>query len=214
MKALDAHLEKITSDGIIDRSAKFRMSREAESSEYRLGLDPHYKKVLITSNYFALASPIMPFGLLGMLFLLDRLSSLYDQSQTPDKDTLQNTQNAQAVYLAAMNEKAMRESKKEIDSLPPPEVLPLCTRQTRKTIKDTGKKQSRVADSVSALRQPKPVNKLFQPWSPRLNITKLLIEKTALQGYLEKLGRQQDYHGFCRISARIGLLDKALQSGL
>jgi hypothetical protein len=206
MKAFDAFLDRQSRDLGMDRLSSRLLSREVDST---LRMQPGEKQRLTgASNYFALACPIMPIGLLGALILLDGLDSLQDEQQPhmtkADEIAQRNQENTtQAVYLMAMKQKQERENKKTPLACSRP--LDFATKPNDKTqkgknveVRPAGKRSERISG-------PNLLSKTHN------DVDKLVKQKMALESHLEKLSQEQDYAMHCRVSAQLDLLDKALK---
>lgn len=217
MKAFDGFLDKGSRDGGFDLLAVRPLSREVDTSmRFQIG---ERQRVTVASNYFAMACPIMPLGLLGAFMLLEKLGGMYE----PDPDRLEALQTQRergeltnALYIAAMKKKL--ETDKKLDGL----------------LDGSGLQCSRPVDAILGLGDKRPGAKppkkevslmlegkrSEQINGPRLlnraqrqpEVGKLVKAKMLLQSHLEEMAEEQsDYGAICRVSARLELLDKALK---
>lgn len=204
-RALDGFLEKPIRDNGFDFLASRQLSREIDTV-----LRKHFEEkqqMSVATNYFALACPIMPTFLLGAFMLLDKLDGMYDKQTIKTHDFVRQQQaNSQALYIAAMREKMELENKKNgLASSRPIDGLPQA---------GTDKAKKPKKKSVEILLGGKPSERLNGPVllsKEQREAKKIVKTKMALEAHLEKMNREQDFAGVCKVSAQIDLLDKALK---
>lgn len=211
MKAFDSIFDKGNTgggDSGFDLLTSRSLSREVDGS---LRLQPTERdKSTVATNYFALACPIMPIGLLGVFMFLGKLGSMYEDD--PSKLSAEETQRqrgdlTQALYVAAMRKKMETDKKLGDGSLqcsrPVDALMPLGDRTSIKKKKENalmleGKQSERMGGPRLLTRAQSDVGKLVKA-------------KMQLETHLDRISEEQDYSAVCRVSARLELLDKALK---
>lgn len=160
----------------------------------------------VATNYFALACPIMPLGVLGLFMLLGKLDGMWTRDhmlmgKEASLDRL-SEQAREAYLLKAKQEADAKKDKTPLSCSRPIEIT--------KPQGDKGKRRMQAEIKPDA----QPMQRFDRPnlLSKRENdASKLIKQKMALQDHLEKLNGEQSYHLYCRVSAQIELLDKALK---
>jgi hypothetical protein len=204
-KALDGFLEKPAKDSGFDFLASRALSREVDGV-----LRNHFEqkqRMSVSMNYFAIACPIMPTFLLGAFMLLDKLDNMYDKTGIKQNELArEQTAQSQALYIAAMREKAEKEGKKAgLECSRPIEGLPPVGKDKLKAPK---KKSSEI------LQTGKPTERMGGPVllsKSQTDLSKIVKKKMALEAHLDEMNKEQDFAGVCNVSAQIQLLDKALK---
>jgi hypothetical protein len=206
MKAFDSRLDSSLRDKGFDAQVSRNLSRDVDQTlRTQFG---ERQKLTVASNYFALACPIMPVGLLGAFMILDKLGGLSDEPGKTRAHELvkERGEAAQELYLAAIKQKqdAVEKSKlsisRQVETLTPITDKRNGSKPKRKDVALMldGKRSERITGPVLLKREQQDIGKLVK-------------EKMALQAHLEKLSELQDYHSVCRVSAQLDLLEKALK---
>jgi len=204
-KALDGFLEKPVKDSGFDFLTSRALSREIDTA-----LRSHFEqkqRMSVATNYFALACPIMPTFLLGAFMLLDKLDNMYDPQTIKAHEFVREQQaNSQAMYIAAMRQKMEAEkSKGGLACSRPLEGLPPVGADKMKAPKKK---------SAEILPQGKSSERLSGPVllsKAQTDAHKIVKKKMALEAHLDKMNKEQDFAGVCKVSSQIELLDKALK---
>ncbi len=212
MKALDGFLDRRASDGGFEMLTSRALSRE---SNYQLDLRYRFSDrgkpgMTVASNYFALACPIMPIGLLGAFLFLDKLDSLYESSRLTheDVDSRRRADLTQAMYVAAMREKLEIEKKKKGLA----EAAPLQADAPKAGVEGKMVRKRKEPQTISTGKASDGFNgALFFGRGNQKEVGKAVRQKMLLEEHLDKMNQQQDYGAVCRLSSRIELLDKALK---
>ena len=204
MKAFEAYLERSAHDGGFDLLASRSLSREVNTaipSQFA-----ERQRLTVAANYFALACPILPVGLLGVFMLLGKLDCSSEEGDpkavTAQDIARERTEHAQQMYLMAMKQKQEMEKRKTpLACSRPVEVLG----RTDKTKKRKDAEWQLEGKHSQRINGPNLLSRTQN------DASKLVKQKMALEEHLEKLSGEQDYHSYCRVSAQIELLDKALR---
>ncbi len=216
MKAWESFLDKGGKDNGLDLLSGRSLSREVNISSRVELPGQERQKLTVAGNYFALACPIMPIGLLGIFLLLGKLDSAYGEK--PEKLTAEETQRergelTQALYLAAMKKKLESERKLDADKL-----LGLRSRPIDSLFPLGEKKPPKKKQENSLMLQGKRSDRISGPsllnranGRAQSDLGKLVKAKMQLQSHLEQMSKEQDFGAVCRVSARIELLEKALK---
>lgn len=203
MKALDAFLEKPVRDSGFDYRTGRQLSREGEDL-----LRKHFdekSKMSVASNYFALASPIMPVFLLGAFMLLDKLDNPLDRPDLRAHEfTRQREGLSQHLYVIAMREKMEAERKKNgLECSRPMEGFgPIGDKRAPK------KKQAEL------MLDGKPSERLNGPIllsKAQTDVHKIVKKKMALETHLEVVSKEQDFQAASKVSAQLEILNKQLK---
>jgi hypothetical protein len=210
MKAFDAYLDKQSRDGgfdlmstRLDNTTNRSLSREMEMT-FRTQFAER-QKMTVASNYFALACPILPVGLLGIFMLLDRLDRMNEPQphMTEADEVARNKLEAsQQIYLLAMKQKQERETKK----------TPLSCSRPLDLLGKPGDKSKR--KDIELQPDAKRSERISGPSllsKAQNDVGKVVKAKMALEAHLDKMSGEQDYAMHCRVSAQLDLLDKALK---
>jgi hypothetical protein len=207
MKAFDGFLDKQSRDSGFDLLSNRSLSREVDGT-----LRTQFQekgRLTVASNYFALACPILPIGLLGAFMMLDQLSRMNENKEphltAADEVAQQNLEASQQIYLLAMKQKQEREGKGKtpLSCSRPVELMPT-------KAGDKGKKRKDVELQPEGKRSEQ-VNGPSLLSKAQTDVGKVVKQKMALESHLEKISGEQDYAMHCRLSAQLDLLDKALK---
>lgn len=212
MKALDGFLDRRANDGGFDLLTSRVLSRESNFEldlRYRI-TDSRKPGVAVASNYFALACPILPIGLLAAFMFLDKLDSLYEGNRFAHED-LESRRRAdltRAMYVSAMREKLEIEKKKKGLGDPPP--LQSEPPKAGAEVK-AARKRKEQQTMVSSKSDEGFKGQMFFGRGNQGEVGRAVKQKMRLEEHLEKVNKEQDYSAVCRLSSRIELLDKALK---
>jgi hypothetical protein len=205
MKAFDAFLDRGARDSGFDLTTSRSLSREVTNA-YRLQVADH-QRMSVATNYFALACPIMPIGVLGLFMLLGKLDEMWSQHMflKPGKGELYDR-------LAEQSREAyLLRAKQQLEANPQPKIEFQCSRSTE-NIKGSDKPKKRKETDFK--HDEKPAQRFDRPnllSKSQNDASKLIKQKMALEEHLEKISGEQNYHLYCRVSAQLELLDKALK---
>ena len=215
-KAVESFLDKGSQDSGFDFLTGRSLSRDHEVLRMEHLQRVHDReRVSVASNYFALACPIMPIGVLALFSFLGKFGAVFDKD--PDAEKLESEQAqrqrgelTQALYLAAMRKRMEAQGRldtglqcsKPVDSFLT--TLGPAERAARKKRKE-----------ISLMLDGKPSEQINGPklLSSRAQneVSKLVKTKMQLESHLERMSQEQDFGAVCRVSARIELLEKALK---
>ena len=212
MRAYEAHLDSRSRDLAHDFLTKHHICQNSLSYgdyiKYReqLQVRDGRERLSVAQNYFALACPIAPLGILGAFFFLSKLGGSYDRPELEKEILTRQRQDlANALYVTAMRERVEKEKKKGGLIASMPEEIVFKSGKENKAKKNhapafmpEGKSNMRVASPSVLSREQQDVGKVIQ-------------KKMQMQSDLTQLVKSQDYSGVCRVSSKIELLDKALK---
>jgi hypothetical protein len=212
-KGLDAKFDANNKKGLdksLDSKTSRLLSRDFNTSinGFRPRQLPESQQLTVASNYFALACPIMPVGLLGAFMLLaglDNMNHRQPHMTKADEVARENQEAAQQIYLLAMKEKKEREAKKPSSlscSRPVDLIAPKAGDKQRKPKEVSLQPQGKISERVNG---PSLLSK------QKNDASKLVKQKMALESHLDKLSQEQDYAMHSRLSSQLDLLDKALK---
>lgn len=183
-----------------------KITREEQEKHYDLTI--RNERTAMAGNYFALASPIMPLGMLGAIFFLGRLGGQYDHDQDRVQQEIATRQRemAQSLYLTASR-------KAELDKIRTPRSLDLGDRIS--IVPGAARPLKRKRKPLATIGRQKvggrPMDKLLFNKRQQAQISQLIKQKTMLQSAMDQVGKRNGYHAYSQLSARLDLLDKALK---
>jgi hypothetical protein len=213
MKSYDSFPDRQSRDNGFDMQASRSLSRDVDTP-FRIGrINSNERQSLsVATNYFALACPIMPIGLLGAFLFLEKMGALYDgpKELEAEQTTRERGELSQALYIAAMKQKIEAERKKNLDAA---DDL-LCSRPVEGLMPMGVGKHKRKTKEAALLLSGKSSERVNGPVmlsKPQQDIGKIVKQKLQLQSHLEKLCQEQDFGAVCRVSSKLDLLTKALK---
>jgi hypothetical protein len=218
VKAFDSILDKGSRDSGFDFLTSRSLSRDVDTS---LRFEQFQKqvqdkqRVAVAGNFFAMACPIMPMGLMALFSFLGKFGNEFEDPKAmkleAEEAQRQRGELTQALYLAAMRKKMETDRKLDVNrdglqcSRPVDALLPLGEKRS-------GKKKKEVSVMFEGKRSEQ-INgpKLLTSPRAQADVGKLVKAKMQLESHLDRMSQEQDYGAVCRVSARLELLDKALK---
>ncbi len=200
-------ISREVSMGMASLGATSTITREEQEKTYDLRV--RNERTAMAGNYFALASPIMPLGILGAFFLLGKFVGQYDQDQDRAQQELfaRQREMAQSLYLTASRKAELDKIRtRGIDLGDKIQIIPGASRPL--------KLKRKRKPLLSLMRRPiggAPGDKLLLSRRGQAQISELVKQKTMLQSAMDQVGRKNGYHAHSQLSARLDLLDKALK---
>jgi hypothetical protein len=210
LKAFDAFLDKRLSERKFDLSTSFALQKtsiDALSEQEILDIRKEMglrSSMAVTSNYLALACPILPFALLNAFFALNKLDNKYGPQ-------LLSNESVQARQMEAMKAAAILadlEKKKKSHSIADERFNLLLV----KTVNKTDKRKIKDKQVLFKSKNLEMLNNnMLNKQKKKLDIGKALKAKTFLQAQLERYNKRQDIIGATKTNVKISLLEKTLK---
>lgn len=214
MKALDAFLDTRSADKRLDSRVGFFSSVESIEFQWlrqRFLTDKSQRQSIgIASNFFSIASPIMPLGFLAAFFALGRMDSMDQGPQLLERNGGLKAQMARIAAYEAMQ----RLKKKNGGDVDDDGYLKYAARQLElRPLKIALSSPKMTEHQLLPKRKGRQQNdeRFFTTRDKAVTANKLRRKKIFLEAVMEKERGTQEFSEASAISAKIDSLDKLLK---